>query len=35
MHGRYPMQKEGDDGSLINMTTDEVTAEVSTWYDRW
>ena len=35
MHGRYPMQKEGDDGSLVDMTTDEVTAEVSTWYDRW
>jgi hypothetical protein len=29
------MQKEGDDGSLVDMTTDEVTAEVSTWYDRW
>jgi hypothetical protein len=35
MHGRYPMQKEGDDGSLVNMTTDEVTAQVSTWYDSW
>jgi hypothetical protein len=29
------MQKEDDEGNLVNMTTDEVTAEVSTWYDRW
>lgn len=35
IHGRYPMQKEDSEGNPVNMTTDEVTAEVSTWYDRW
>lgn len=35
IHGRYPMQKKDSEGNPVNMTTDEVTAEVSTWYDRW
>lgn len=35
IHGRYAMQKEDSDGNLVDMTTDEVTTEVSTWYDRW
>jgi len=35
IHGRYAMQKEDDGGNFVDMTTDEVTAEVSTWYDRW
>ncbi len=35
IHGRYAMQKENSDGDLVDMTTDEVTAEVSTWFDSW
>tara|TARA_S200002703_G_scaffold25335_1_gene21852 strand:+ start:786 stop:1088 length:303 start_codon:yes stop_codon:yes gene_type:complete len=35
IHGRYPMQKEDSEGNTVDMTTDEVTTEVSTWYDRW
>ena len=35
MHGRYPMKKENSEGELVDMTTDEVTTEVSAWYDAW
>ena len=33
IHDRHPLQKEDSEGDPVNMTTDEVTAEVSTWYD--
>jgi hypothetical protein len=33
IHGRYPLQKDdGDD--RVNMTSDEVTAQVSAYYDK-
>lgn len=33
LHSRYPLQKD-DDEDMVDMTNDEVTAQVSAWYDK-
>lgn len=33
IHSRYPMQKEQEDGTRVDMTTAEVTAMSDAWYD--
>ncbi len=36
IHSRYPLTRINDEGtSEVNMTTEEVTSQVSTWYDSW
>lgn len=36
IHSRYPFPKINDEGEIEgNMTTEEITAQVSTWYDSW
>ena len=33
LHSRYPLQKD-DDEDMVDMTNDEVTAQVLAWYDK-
>ena len=33
LHSRYPLQKDDAD-TLVDMTNDEITAQVSAWYDK-
>lgn len=35
IHGRHALKKVNSNGEIVDMTTDEVTAEVSTWFDSW
>lgn len=34
IHGRYPLQKDNGSDGRVDMTNDEVTAQVSAWYDK-